>query len=299
VVRASAVGRAYSNFQGSMREHRNRLRRVGLVIAIVVFIGGLTLSLHAAPELVSQAKIAPFLVVLLVIQPMSSAVNVADFRLIARMSGAHVGWFSALQTVIYARAASFLPLPGGFVTRVAALKLHDIPLARGSATTALITGLWGALAFCYSGAWLSIRGDQIGLAFVGIGAIGLVACSVVARRLQVHIRLIALSAMLRIFALIIEATSLVWAARTFGLTFTFDQTSVFVVSSFLATATVIAPDGLGIREAVIAFLSPLVGIDPSTGFLTAAAGRVAGLLGMAATATIVYLMTLRTVRGNP
>jgi uncharacterized membrane protein YbhN (UPF0104 family) len=52
-------------------------------------------------------------------------------------------------------------------------------------------------------------------------------------------------------------------------------------------ALTIFPSGLGVREAIIALISPIVGVDPATAFLAAAAGRIVGLVWMAALGIVV------------
>jgi hypothetical protein len=62
-----------------------------------------------------------------------------------RMTGRSVGWLSAMDVTIYGSAANMLPLPGGVLVRIAAMKAHGTAFRRGG-TLIMFGALWGAAA---------------------------------------------------------------------------------------------------------------------------------------------------------
>jgi hypothetical protein len=102
--------------------------------------------------------------------------------------------------------------------------------------------------------------------------------------------------------IVVEAASVATAAFRFWLLFLGlsipVRTSVpFVlpVAGALASAAGVFPSGLGLRELLVALLSPLVGLAPAAGFLASSAGRVCGTVALA---PISLALAVRPGRGG-
>jgi hypothetical protein len=259
-------------FLARVRAHQRALRKYGLVVALIAFAGGLILALNS----VDLVRIRWLYLVgyALVLPPLGFFLQCSELRLTAKAGGASLSWHEAIEVVIYAKAATLLPVPGGFVTRVAALKAKGVPVARSSLIVLLFTGVLGTVAFTYAGAWLYPAPLSYG--FFAVAICGLITCTGIGRRVQIPGSIIVQEVALRLLAVAVETIGLVFAFAVIGVSVGVEQTGVMVVASFIGLVVSIVPAGIGIREGVIAALSPFVGIDPAVGFLAAAVGRLVG-----------------------
>lgn len=272
--------------------HRAMLKRLGLGVALCLFAGGLFLSLRANPDILGHLRAGPLLIIFSVTLPAGMALSALDFQVLARLSGATIGFWSAVQVNIYSRAANMLPIPGSIAVRMAVLKGHGTAFHRSGGLILLMTAIWGGIGFCFSAAWLAIQAPPaLAGAFAAIGIAILTACAVVAHRKRLDWPLLSQAAGLRFALVVVEALALMLALRAIGVDAGYHQTAILVVASFMAG---IVPAGIGVRETLIALLAPIAGIDPATGFLAATAARITGMTFLAICATIGLTLARRT-----
>jgi uncharacterized membrane protein YbhN (UPF0104 family) len=268
--------------------HRERLRSAGLAASVVLFAAGLFLALRSTPGLAERLAAGPLAVLFLVGVPLQQGLNAAEFRLLTRLGGGSVGWPAAFEVAVYTSAANLLPLPGGVITRIAAMRGLGIGVGRGSLVTLIGLGLWGGVAFVFSGAWLLLGGERgAGALFLVVGGALLGPALAGCLRMSCDARLMAWLLLLRLGSIALEALRMALAIRALGEAIAFEEASIFAVASFLGTVVSIAPAGLGVREVVVAGLSPFVGIDPAVGFLAATVNRAVGMAGLAVTASVL------------
>jgi hypothetical protein len=259
-----------AKFLARIRARQRELRKYGLVVALIAFVVGLVVALNSVDLLRIRA---PFLITYaFVLVPLGFFLQACELRLLAKGGGASLSWHEAIEVVIYSRAATLLPIPGGFLTRVATLKAKGIPVAKSSMIVLLFTGVFGTVAFTYAGFWLAPHPLAIGFALVAL--VGLVISAFIASRVRVHWSIIAQDVGLRFLAVGLETIGLLCAFASIGFSVGIQQTGVLVVAGFIGLLVNIVPAGIGIREGVIALLSPYVGIAPAVGFLAAATTRV-------------------------
>ena len=98
------------------------MKRPGLAIALTLFLGGLLLAIDNVPDAAERLRPAMFLLLVLVGVPASIVLNAAEFRIGTQVVGTAIRWRSAFETTILASAANILPLPGGALVRLAAMK---------------------------------------------------------------------------------------------------------------------------------------------------------------------------------
>lgn len=155
----------------------------------------------------------------------------------------------------------------------------------------LFAGIWGVIAFFYSGAWLAVLGHhQLGGLFAAIGFGLLAALSFAAIRIRAKAPLVLNAFAIRAGSLLIDALSQMLAFWSLGAAIGFGEASVFSVSSFVGSAVSIVPAGLGIREIVVGALSPLFALPVAVGFLAAAVNRAVAMVGLIA---LAFGLTLR------
>ena len=267
--------------QDWLSEHSALPRRTGLVISIAMFVAGLIWSLQAFSGSGHTLKVWPLAILFFVCVPLTTVLNTAEFQVMSRMAGSRVGWPQSFEITIYASAANMLPLPGGMIARVAALKAHGATVRFGSLIVVLFAGIWGAIAFCYSGIWLAALGHQmLGVLFVAAGIGFLAMLSIVAIRIKPQIPLILYAFVIRVSSLLVDVLRQMLAIWAFGIFVEFGEASVFSVSTFVGNAVSIVPAGLGVREIVVAAMSSLIALPVAIGFLSAAVNRAVGMGGL-------------------
>lgn len=254
---------------------KGRLRPVALFTAMVLFCAGLFFSLRATPSFFSQITFAPLGVSLFFLLPAGMVISAIDFQLLARLSKVRIGIWRAFEITIYTRAANMLPIPGSMAVRLAVLKERGATLRRSGSLVFLFTIIWGGIGLCFSAIWLAAYAPMIvTAAFAGAGIAILSAAAFAVWRARLARRLVGAAAFLRFLFVVLDAFLLLMAMKAVGVDATYHQAAAMVAASFLAS---IVPAGIGVRETIIAVLSPLAGIDPAMGFLAATVMRVTGM----------------------
>jgi hypothetical protein len=284
----SAASARTDGLFGWLSRHRARLNRIALAAALALFLGGLVLSLRASPDIVERASLLPLLGLVLITLPAGLALNALDFQLMARMCGTRVGFWPAFLVSVYSRAANMLPIPGSVVVRMGVLKAQGVTFRRGGGLILLFTPVFGGVGFCFSAVWLALQASQeLALAFGAIGAALLGVSVVLAYRARLPWPLVSAAALFRLGLVALDALSLIFVLRAVGVEAAYQQTAILVVAGFLAS---LVPAGIGVRESVVALLSPIAGIDAASGFLAATASRVTGMAFLAICAGLAILL---------
>lgn len=263
---------------GYVPMHNNRFRQAILIVAVLALIVGVYLSFRSQPDLFREARLGPVVMLALIAVPVTIYFNALEFVLSARLMGHEVGLKSAAETSIIGGVANMLPLPGGVLVRVAALKAEGSSVAKSTSVLVFVAFIWAAVAFGYSGAWLVIGGaTSFGQLFIALGCIGIIGCFALSMHLlDDHIitaQLFACKAGL----VLVDALRLYLCLLALNVPVEFGQASVLTVSGFVGSSISIVPAGLGIREGVSALLGPLVGLTAAAAFLASAANRMIGL----------------------
>jgi uncharacterized membrane protein YbhN (UPF0104 family) len=264
------------------------LKRSGLVAALIVFFGGLALSLYTVPDLLQRIDLLPFLALVFIATPVQAALNTAEFQLMARYDAHRIAWRPALEVTIYTSAGNILPLPGGIFVRLAAMRSYGSTLGLTSSLIALFFGIWGGLAFLVSGVGLLWQGQTlIGVSIFAVGVGLLIPCLFGCLRKGRSWALLGLVLLVRCAMLFLEAIRMLLSLYALSTAITILQGSIFVMTSFLGSFVAIVPAGFGIRETVAALLAPVIGVAPAIGFLSATVNRVAGMIGLAFLALVL------------
>lgn len=283
---------------GTLTARRDQWRLYGLAGALLLFGGGLYWAASSIGDIWSRLSIAHLALLLAIGAPVGMILNSIELYAMSRIAGGPIGWRRSLEVTVYTSAANMLPLPGGALAKVAALKAHGAGLGRGSAVLLLTYAVWGGLAFLYSAGALWYLGQtQLAAAFLA-PALGFVAvCGAGAARYAAW-RLVGVIALARLVSFPIEALRYLLAMAALGTSVAFAQGSVFVVASFIGSAVMLAPSGLGVGETVVALLAPLIKVDPAIGFIGAAVGRAAWMTGLMLTAVALLIVGLRPGAGH-
>ena len=106
-----------------------KARRIAYGVAALLFVVTGAVGLANLPD-ERGADPAPvlFVVVLLLLAPLTSACNAAEYLVTARFVGVRVQPVAALEVAVLSTAANLAPLPGAALVRGAALRRAGIPL---------------------------------------------------------------------------------------------------------------------------------------------------------------------------
>lgn len=254
------------------------VKRWAYIIAATAFAVGLYLSYKAMPNVVLSLKWKPFLVVLLVGVPMTQMASAVEMILMGRLVNRNFTLPESLRIAIVGGAANMLPIPGGAIVRVAALKGRGAGVAEGVRVTIAVGILWIGVAFLYSGVWMLPFNMMLALC-MSLGGIVSLALGVWLglkqyRRKFVVVQIIAL----KLFGTVLDSIRLMLCLWALGEMVGFSVGAVLAASSVTGSAVSIVPAGLGIREGMSALLASFMMLSAATGFLAAALNRIAELL---------------------
>ena len=267
--------------------HSASLRRAALFVAFLGFAAGLFWAAESVSSLWTKIALFPLVVLLLIGVPLTISLSAAEYRAMLEAAGSSVPWRAALEISIYTSAANMLPIPGGVITRLGGMKARGISIREGSRLVVLFAGIWAGTAFSLSGAAIALHNASFGAVFLGAGLAALILSIQGLHSRGAGRCLIVKIVLIRTASQVVEMARLILAFRALGTVLPFADAAVFAVSSFVGTAVSIVPAGIGINEGIVALLSPVIGLNPATGFIAAAINRVVVMAGLALVASIL------------
>lgn len=254
-------------------------QKVALVVAALFFAGGLAWSIYVFPASLTDLHFAPMLGVVLLGVPLTILLNAAEFMATADYTRRRSTWPGAIEVTIISTAANMLPLPGGTIARVAALRSLGASVRDGVRINLLAAVIWAAIALMYSGAWMMVSGHQdYGLAFSLVGAVIFLPALAYVAWTADSWNLALKFVLIRSAMLILDSIHLLLCLWALGMSASFAQAASLALSGVVGSAVSIVPAGLGVREAVASTLASAVGLSLSAGFLAAALNRMLGLI---------------------
>ena len=263
---------------------------------------GVIYSYRAQPEIFSNLSLAPLVAIAAIGIPATVYLNALEFQLTAKLIRRPFNLAQSAEITVIGSVANMLPIPGGTMVRVAALKSAGASLKAGTAATLLVSVLWIGIAFIYSGLWVFGLGDalwpRLGPAFIFGGIAALAVSVALCFTLTENKSVVAYLALNKMALVLVDATRMYLCFRVLGLDGTFAQASVLTVSSVMGAAVSIVPAGLGIREGVAALLGPVVLLAASSAFLSTSLNRIVGLSVMAPFAVFLGMRKSRSEQGN-
>ena len=270
-------------------------RRWVLSIAVIGFIAGIVFSIHKQPDILYNLQSLPVILLIVIATPITVVLNTGEFLLSARLIGQHLSFRNALEITIAGIAANMLPLPGSAMVRVAALKAAGVSYKHGASTILFVALIWVGVAFLYAGLWVINAGDlMIGGLFCVAGSVILTSVFIATLRFAGQWRVPLWIVATRFLMVIVDAVRMYLCLWALGVTATFAQSSVFVVSSVLGSTISLVPAGLGVREVVAAAIAPIVALAASSVFLAASLNRILDFMAIAPFAALVAVRTTRS-----
>ena len=223
----------------------------------------------------------PVAIAFFVTAPASLLFRSAEYQLSARIASQKPTHSRSLSVAVVSSAANLLPLPGSMIVTVRSLS--EDGSTYGSAISAgAVPGLsWLSITGLVGGTAIAIEGPPalgaitvLGGLIAGIAAIKLFRTTAPDER----------SAWLAVSIIAVEAGWLLTSALRLGLAVTAlgvsispTQAVALSVAGALTVAIGFFPGGLGLREALLAGLSPLIGLEFDIGVLLGSVDRMVWL----------------------
>lgn len=285
------IEQAIARLQRTRRGSSPGRHRVMLGIAFVVFCVAGYFAYDSFPEDESVSWL-PILVAGFVGTPLAVVLNGVEYRTSASMLGHRISLVEALRVTVIGTAANLLPVPGSVIVRVRALSGMGSSYAHALHASAAVGVLFVGTTVLLAGvAQLATSVYLLGGVWAASGVAALIAGHLLVRR-----RAGQRAPRLTLRIVVIESAFVLTSAlRLFlilhGLSYEpgFSDAVALTVAGVLATATGFFPAGLGLRELLVAGISPLVGLSAAAGLSAAVVDRLFGFVAAAAITAVVWL----------
>jgi uncharacterized membrane protein YbhN (UPF0104 family) len=264
-----------------LRQAAARARPWLLPVAFVAFVVTAGVAFASLPD---GIEVHPWPLVLsaLLLCPLSTAANAAEFAATAAIVGERVRPAEALRVAVISSAANLLPLPGAVAVRTHRLR-RAAGYRRAFAVTAGAGICWLGTALVIAGAAdLLDAGRAASAAAVAAGGAGVAASAVMIRDRRWWWVLAA-----EIGQVAVGAARLGLAVAALDVSVDVRQSLGLAVAPVAGSAVGILPGGLGVREAIAATIAALVDLPAAVGGAAAAIDRVLGLVVVAALVPVV------------
>lgn len=273
---------------------RPRVRTTGLLLAVVIFVGGLATALAAHPRILGRIDLQLWLLVLPCI-PLTILLNATQFWVTTHMMRTPASLGRAALVTVLSTAANVLPIPGGSIIRIAALK-DPTNTYQDATTVTLLTGAtWASVALLLAGATLPFLDRHAASIFtLGSGAFLLVIATLLLRRRAPGSDGWLGMLLLTQAALVVVGTTRLWLCLlAIGQALSFLAIVPLSMSSIISALVGFAPAGLGVTELSAAGIAFAIGLAPSAAFLAAAVNRISGLLVVS---PVAWLLSIRQLQ---
>ena len=234
----------------------------------------------------------PIVVLFAVAAPVSLLLKAAEFRVAAAIADQRPGVGRCLDVAVLSSAANLLPLPGSLLVTVQSLS-EDGTTYGTAVNASAVPGLtWLSITGLVGGGAIAIEGNLwLGLAVAAGGlVVATVAATMFVRTAPVEGRVILGGVIVLVEAgwLATSALRLGLAVAALGVSIDPLQAVALSVAGAITVAIGFFPGGLGVREALIAALAPIIGLELDTGVLLGTLDRIVWLafLALAAAASI-------------
>ena len=269
----------------------DRVRRPLLLVTTLALAAAVVWAWRSADLAAADLRWGPIVALALVAAPLSLILKAAEFVVAARIAGQRPPARLAAETAVVSSAANLLPLPGSLLVTVQTLAQGGATYGGAVAASAVpgvawigATGIVGGVAVVVEGAPL------LGVAVIAVGVGALAAAGAMfAANAPTEGRVTLGAAVLGVEIAWLATSGLrfVLAAAAIGLDLTFTQALVLSVAGAASVAIGFVPGGLGVREAIIAALSPLIGLDIDEGLVLGVIDRIVWLGVLALTALVL------------
>jgi hypothetical protein len=270
-------------------------RRPLLVFAAFVFLVGATLAARRLGVSWSGLGWHWIAVASLVGVPLTILANALEYRLSGRILGVELTLAASIKVAVVATAANLLPIPGGALVRVQALRQEGQGYRAAGVATGLLGIAWIGLSASVAGVLLLLSAGHVaGVLLCSGGALSLFLSAAFASRQRAELRVWRVLVSVLVVEGMSVAASIVrlyLVLAALGELPTWEGAAMLALSGVIAAVVGIFPGGLGLREVLATILGPIGGVQAAAGFLASAVDRIIGLAVHAPLALIVAART--------
>ena len=232
----------------------------------------------------------PIAVAFLVVSPVTLGAKMLEYDAASRIVGVRASWRRALDVSIVSAAANLLPIPGSVIVTTRAISEQGATY--GSAVVAsTIPGLaWLGLSGLVGGVAIVVAGGPVigvlvalgGAAVTSVAAVAFRRAAGPAGRVALAVRIV----LIEVAWIGLSGLRFWLLLRAIAVDATVPQVLALAVAGAMSVAIGFVPGGLGVREALIAALSPIISLPVADGLLLGVIDRVVWLsfLALAAVA---------------
>lgn len=266
------------------------LRRAVLAVAVVGLAVAMVWAWNRSGLTLDDLRWRPVLGLVLLAAPLSLLLKAGEFMVAARLVDQRPGTRASLEISVVSAAANLLPLPGSLLVTVQALAADGAGYARAVGAGAVPAIAWLGVTGVIGGTAIIVTGSgALGALVLAAGVAALGGAATMFRSVAPpEGRVTLAAAILAIEAawLAVSGLRFTLAAAALGVELDPSQALALSVAGAATVAIGFVPGGLGVREALIAALAPVIGLDVETGILLGAVDRVVwlGFLGVAGVA---------------
>jgi hypothetical protein len=237
---------------------------------------------------VDDLEWVPIAALFAVAAPLSLGLKAAEFDVAARIASQRPSVRRSFDVAVVSSAANLLPLPGSLIVTVQSLSTSGSTYGGALAASAVPGLAWVGLTGIAGGIGIAVAGPPLlGVAVMGAGIIAgaiaarlFVATAPVEGRVTLAARIVGVE----VGWLAVSALRLGLAVVALGETVDLPQALALSVAGALTVAIGFFPSGLGVREALLAGLSPLIGLELDIGVLIGTVDRIVWLVFLAVVA---------------
>lgn len=264
-------------------------RQVALTVVAALAVAAMAAWAWSSTNITaSSLAFLPLAASLLMAAPISLLLKAAEFDIAARINSQNPTRGRALRVAGAAAIANLLPLPGSMLVTVRSLS-EDGASYRDAISSGAIPGLaWLAITGTVGGAAIAVAGSPVTGAVVAVAGLSVGVGVIIMFRSAAptggRARLASSIVVVEFGWLATSALRLWLAAEALGQHIGLSQALALSVAGAVTVAVGFLPGGLGLREFLVAALSPLIGIPFNTGVLMASVDRLVWLVFLAVVA---------------
>lgn len=289
VTRLIGVGGRFLSFA-----KRPLIQKTGLLLAAVLFAGGMYWSWQATGLRVEDLQAGSLLVLLLLVLPLIILSNIFELYYSAALAGAKLTLGTSARVSILSSAVNLLPLPAGPLMRGVAIREGGGTTANSVIAVFFPAFIWMALGFLITGVGLTVFG-AVGAALVaGLIAAGIfTVCAWIVQARGISKAAAVKIVAIKLIATILDTCAIYLAFRSLAVEASFGQAMALSASGPLGSAVSVVPAGLGIRELAASGLGVMAGLTAAQAFLAPSLYRVVYLVALSPLALVLALFPLR------
>jgi hypothetical protein len=296
IDRLRSLANAIVEKMGKARMRSPRARRIGLSIALVLFIGATTLAIRHLPAIPKADHREPLLFVPIALLSFGTIfLNGLEYVLSARAIGHSVPLRESTRVSVLSTAANLLPIPGAAIVKTRALQNRGARLGTAASLTIAIGLVWVGVGCIGAGGLLAITTDRTLMAVLllagGALSMALSAVLFVGRSTAMSVpSVMGWATLLEASSVTLTSVRFTLVLRAMGFHGTFAQGATLAATAIVASAAGIFPGGLGLRELLSGIIGPAVGLSAAVATVAAAVERIVSLCVLGVTALVIIVI---------